>query len=200
MEQKIDLSQIDHEMTWSQIRETVLMLNLAVAQIEMSMKDGDQSVNTLIDSFTTMSGSIQVIELAAKDLPDDSSDGTPDAGYLSRIRDVITSNSEMVSLKMQEAIVAFQFYDKLTQRLSHVSSSLSALAVLVSDPQKIYSIYEWQGLQEKIRATYSMEDEQQMFKAILSGSSVTEALELMHSEMRVRIENEDESGEDVELF
>jgi len=133
VEQKIDLSQIDHEMTWSQIRETVLMLNLAVAQIEMSMKDGDQSVNTLIDSFTTMSGSIQVIELAANDLPDDSQD----KGYLSRIRDVITSNSEMVSLKMQEAIVAFQFYDKLTQRLSHVSSSLSALAVLVSDPQKI---------------------------------------------------------------
>jgi len=196
VEQKIDLSQIDHEMTWSQIRETVLMLNLAVAQIEMSMKDGDQSVNTLIDSFTTMSGSIQVIELAANDLPDDSQD----KGYLSRIRDVITSNSEMVSLKMQEAIVAFQFYDKLTQRLSHVSSSLSALAVLVSDPQKIYSIYEWQGLQEKIRATYSMEDEQQMFKAILSGSSVTEALEVMHSEMQVRIENEAESGEDVELF
>lgn len=29
---------------WSQVRETVRMINLAVAQIEMSMNEGDDSI------------------------------------------------------------------------------------------------------------------------------------------------------------
>lgn len=39
----------DCQMGWDELRNTVLTLNLSVAQIEMSMRDGDQSVSTLIE-------------------------------------------------------------------------------------------------------------------------------------------------------
>ena len=39
---------------WSHIRETVRFLNLAVAHIEDSMSEGDESVEALTDSFTTI--------------------------------------------------------------------------------------------------------------------------------------------------
>ena len=46
------------DLDWSQIRETVAMLNLAVAQIAGTLTEGDDSVRTLVDSFTSMAGSI----------------------------------------------------------------------------------------------------------------------------------------------
>ncbi|MDQ7073389.1 MAG: hypothetical protein Q9N32_08015 [Gammaproteobacteria bacterium] len=50
------------DLDWSQVRETVRMMNLAVAQIEMSMTEGDDSVETLTNAFTTMADRVQVIE------------------------------------------------------------------------------------------------------------------------------------------
>ena len=54
------------DLDWSQVRETVLMLKLAAAQVEFSLKDGSNSVNTLTDSFTSMAGSIEAIELVRR--------------------------------------------------------------------------------------------------------------------------------------
>ena len=56
------------DLDWSQIRETVLMLNLAVAQIVHSLQDGDESIATLADSFTTMVGNIEMARSAAEQL------------------------------------------------------------------------------------------------------------------------------------
>ena len=50
------------DLDWSQVRETVRLLNLAVTHIEESMRDGDDSVEHLADSVTTMAGTIQLIE------------------------------------------------------------------------------------------------------------------------------------------
>lgn len=58
------------DLDWSQIRETVLMLNLAIAQISGTLKDGDDSVAVLADSFTTMAGNVETAHLAAEKLAD----------------------------------------------------------------------------------------------------------------------------------
>ena len=52
------------DLDWSQIREAVKMLNLAVAQIEHSMRVGEDSVQTLTDSFTTMAGYVKSLDTA----------------------------------------------------------------------------------------------------------------------------------------
>lgn len=98
--------------------------------------------------------------------------------------------------EMQHVIIAFQFYDKLNQRLSHVSGSLGVLGNLVSDPSKLYNPYEWRGLQKKIQSKYSVESEKHMFDCILAGGSVEEALALA-KELQ---EKNQSQADDVELF
>ena len=155
------------DLDWSQIRETVLMLNLAVAQIVHSLQDGDESIATLADSFTTMVGNIEMARSAAEQLSH------------SAETDTILTNCAEASKKIQQAIVAFQFYDRLSQRLSHVAKSLSSLGGLVSDQSRLYNPYEWHGLQEKIKSRYTLESERRMFEAILNGASVDEAMRLL---------------------
>jgi hypothetical protein len=170
------------DLDWSQIRETVALLNLAVARIEYSMRDGNDSVDTLTDWFTTMVQNMQVIETASKDLPE------------SEAKQAIQNNSKSAAEHVQSAIIAFQFYDKLTQRLTHVSKSLSSLTALVSDPERLYVPYEWTGLQTMIKSKYTLDSDKKMFEDIMSGMSIEEALQegIEHAKQQ--------PGGDIELF
>ena len=118
----------------------------------------------MTDSFTTMIESVKVIGRAIKklDINEDHKE----------IFETIISENEKVLAKIQASIIAFQFYDKLSQRLSHVSLALEALAELVGDKSNLYNPNEWIGLQGKIRSCYSMREEQEMFDLLLSGASV----------------------------
>lgn len=171
------------DLDWSQIRETVMLINLAVAQIENTMRDGNDSIDTLTDSFTSMVGHIQIIDTAADEIPDGDA------------KETIKHNCSRVQEKVHSAIVAFQFYDKLTQRLCHVSNSLAALVELVGDQNMLYSPYNWRGLQEKIKSQYILSEDQKMFDAILQGASVKEALQLFQEHA-----TESQDSVDVELF
>jgi len=149
---------------WSHIRETVKMLNLSVARLEHAMSDGEDSVGTLTDSFTSLAASISTMGSAASDLPESS------------IKDTILRNWNAVSTKVGEAVVAFQFYDRLTQRLVHVSKSLAEMTALVDNDTRINAPSEWKGLQEMIKSKYTLDSDLAMFDAILAGKSVEEIL------------------------
>jgi len=168
------------DLDWSQIRETILMLNLAVAQIEGAMTDGDDSINTLTNTFTSMIGDAEIIRLTAESLED------------GHEKQSIQKHSKEVHNNMTSAIIAFQFYDKLNQRLSHVSNSLSSLAELVNNPQQLYNPFEWKGLQEKIKSKYTVDADKRMFEALLSGASIKDALACAG-------EKEDDNS-DIEMF
>lgn len=176
----------DPDLDWSQVRETVRMLQLAVAQIDMSLREGDDSVQTLSNSFTSMITSVNEISRISNELecPEENS----------MVAQIICSESGKITWKMQESIVAFQFYDKLSQRLSHVSHALAALAVLVDDKTRLYNPIEWTELQGKIRSRYSMREEQEMFDLLLSGATIDEALE-----KGMAVIHDAEDGE-IELF
>ncbi len=182
------------DLDWSQVRETILMLALAVAQIEISMRDSDGSVEVLSNSFTSMVGQVKMIERTVAALPE-----TPEAAD---VKATIIDNCTMIGETMHEVIIAFQFYDKLTQRLSHVTSSLGALADLVSDVRRLYNPYEWLGMQEKIKSRYTMEEERLMFDAMMEGKSVKQALAIYLRAMEEKKQKalESDSEEDIELF
>jgi hypothetical protein len=93
----------------------------------------------------------------------------------------------------QQAIIAFQFYDRLSQRLAHVCASLADLSALVADPARAQSREEWVRLQESIRSKYTSAEERQMFEAVLAGVPVREALQRFVAEMKTR-------GDDIEFF
>lgn len=178
-------SALTPDLDWSQVRETVLMLELAVGQIDAAMKEGNSSVEVLTDSFTSMAGYMRMMGQALETLPDSPS--------TANLKATLINHASEVAGRVQRSIVAFQFYDKLSQRLAHVSHSLEALGSLVTDQRKLYNPFEWVALQEKIRAKYSTREEIEMFNAVMQGVPVKEALEHYKAEMK-------DKGDDVELF
>jgi hypothetical protein len=173
------------DLDWSQVAETVRMLNLAVAQIAMAMHEGEDSVESLTRSFTGMVGNVDEIAQVAVGLDDASIETT---------RSEILSRCATVQGSIQQSIVAFQFYDRLSQRLDHVRFALDQLSGLVSDKSRLFNPEEWDGLQQDIRSRYTMREEQDMFEALLDGADVDEALELVRNKL-----NQGDI-DDIELF
>jgi len=163
-EKRVQFGLASELMDWSHIRETVKMLNLSVARLEHAMLDGEDSVETLTDSFTSLAASISTMGTAASDLED------------GPIKETILRNWKSVSTKVTESIIAFQFYDRLSQRLVHISKSLSEMTALVENDTRIGDPYEWKGLQEMIKSKYTLDSDLAMFDAILAGKTVSEIL------------------------
>lgn len=177
------------DLDWSQIRETISMLGLAIGQIEIAMRDSNESVDVLTNSFTSMFEHLKTIEEATQKLPDDK--------QTLPIKQAIESDSRLVSAKMQEAIVAFQFYDKLTQRLGHVSHGIEQLAELIDDKSKLFNPDEWVKLQQDIQSKYTMEEERVMFEALVNGASIHEALEIY---LNYKTAHDNAEDDRIELF
>jgi len=171
------------DLDWSQVTETVRMLNLSVAQISMAMKDSEDSVGALTTSFTEMVERVGHVLDKAQGLDD----GHP-------AKSPILDDCMAVQGRIQQSIVAFQFYDRLSQRIDHVKLALEQLSGLVSDQQRLYNPGEWGALQQSIRDRYSMREEQEMFDILAAGASIQEALEAV----RERVSDGD--IDDIELF
>lgn len=177
------------DLDWSQVRETVLMLELAAGQVMAAMRESNSSVEVLTDTFTSLADTLLQIDAAVSTLPDTVGNGL--------VKAEIQDNTNLVSEKIHQSIVAFQFYDKLVQRLAHVCHGLEELSGLVSDQGRLFSPPEWVGLQEMIRSKYTMTEERAMFDAVIQGMSVERALEHY---MEVRMKEVADSGGEIELF
>ena len=172
------------DLDWSQVMETVRMLNLSVAQINMAMKEGDDSVESLTSAFTDMVGRVNDISDTANTI--EVADN--------KIKGDILGSCASVQGSIQQTIVAFQFYDRLSQRLEHVQHVLEDLSGLVSDNSRLFNPSEWDRLQKKISGRYTMKEEQDMFEALLAGASIDEALDIVRQKMS------EGDIDDIELF
>lgn len=173
------------DLNWSQVRETVLMLELAAVQIEAAMKDSNASVDVLTASFTNMAGCMQSIT--------DELHALPAEGGVGEARERLLGVTHNVSGMVHQAIIAFQFYDKLVQRLAHVGLSLGELSDLVADSRRLFNPAEWVELQQHIKSKYSTRDEVAMFDAVMQGVPVHQAVEQFMAEVQSK-------GDDIELF
>jgi hypothetical protein len=177
------------DLDWSQVRETVLMLELAAGQVDAAMRDSNSSVDTLMDTFTSMASTLGMIDVALGTLPDTVGNGM--------VKSEIQEGARQVSQKVHHAIIAFQFYDKLVQRLDHVCHSLSELSDLVGSTERLYNPQQWSALQERIRSKYTMAEERGMFDAVMAGATVQDALK---NYMTERMQKVEESSGEIELF
>jgi hypothetical protein len=118
----------------------------------------------------------------------------PDQGENSETRQTLLGAADQVSGMVHQAIIAFQFYDKLVQRLGHVTQSLGGLSDLVGDTRRIFSPQEWTDLQERIRAKYTTPDEREMFEAVMRGVPVAQAIEQYVDALK------NKQNDDIELF
>lgn len=151
---------------WSQLKETVLMLNVAVSRIERAMIEGDDSVTTLSESFVGIANSTKEIISETKKLDD------------SPVKNSINESCKSISGQVDNSIIAFQFYDRLSQRMAMVSKTLSSLSEVLNDPDKTNTQNEWIALQDTIRSKYTLDADQEMFDAVLMGTPIEEALKI----------------------
>lgn len=164
------------------IRESVLMLHLAVAQVLHSLQESDESIMTVGGAFGGIVGDIERTRAAAIRLADSPEKST------------ILDNCDSAADQIGQAVVALQFYDRLSQRLSHVADSLGALGKLVSRQTRGNIPEEWNGQREKIRSSYTTETEHQIFDAIMSGASIDEAIKWVTKTEKNTADNE------IEMF
>ncbi len=171
------------DLDWSQVRETIKLLAVSVAQVDSSMKIGDESVDVLAGSFANMVKDMTAIRDILKGLEP------------SEQRDKALAHCVSTLEEISASIMAFQFYDRLQQCLSHVSSGLKGLSTIIETPERLYNPGEWHKFQNEIRSHYTMESEKAMFDAIVHGKSIEEALALAES-FKPAPQDED----DIELF
>ncbi len=153
------------DLDWSEIQETVKLLNLSAAQVDVILQESELAVDTLTDSFTDLVESMQATNTLLLALAD------------SNEKEQALACCTKTQNKIQSAIIAFQFYDRMQQCLQHVTSNLRGLSNLVEKPERLYNQTAWQELQTQIRSKFTMESEKVMFDAIVQGKSVDEAIE-----------------------
>jgi len=181
------------DLDWSQVRETINMLTLAVSQVECTMTDGEKSITELTQSFTYIASQLKdVINNHDNTPPTEEQDPT-------KLKSMKLSAVD-IHQQIMNAIVAFQFYDRLSQRLDHVKRDLGWLSELVSDSSQLYNPSAWSKLQEDIMSNYSMEEERIMFQHIMNGASVEEALEIYQHHFINKKDDTDDTTDEVELF
>ncbi|UZE97727.1 hypothetical protein [Alkalimarinus alittae] len=178
------------DLDWSQVRETINMLTLAVAQIESSMKESEDAVSSLTETFTRVASKLNNLAESGKSLNDINAE--EQASVISTIKD----ESNDINTEVSSAIVAFQFYDRLSQRLEHVKRNLLSLSGVISTPEQLYNPAAWKKLQTEITSNHSVEAERIMFEHILKGATIEQALEIY----RHHFDKKTETESDIELF
>lgn len=170
------------------------MLCLAMAQIESTLTDSSKSVDELSGTFTGMANDAKKIGTLAEQV-----DSAED--WQTKRNQIMETANEM-HLQMQKAIVAFQFYDRLSQKLGHVNLSLTHLGDIINDTKRLYNPNEWRRIQDEIRSNYTMECERMMFDHIMKGMTIAEALELYRHqfEQTESLSAQDDTDDDIELF
>jgi hypothetical protein len=187
-------SAVKPDLDWSQVKETISMLCLAMAQIETTLNDSSRSVGELTSSFTGMAEDAQAITRLC--------DALDSPEKWQEQRHELSQVSQRMTQQMYRAIVAFQFYDRLSQKLGHVNLSLTHLGDLIADNTRLYNPTEWRKIQDEIRSNYTMECERLMFDLIMKGATIHEALELYRHqfEQTESIRKPESQDDDIELF
>jgi hypothetical protein len=186
--------EVKHVLEWKELSQTIMALNLSIAQIDLSMTEGSYSIDTLIDTFNFMREGLN--QLSQSVLNDEVED-------VDAFKSRLLQESQQLTEKVTASIVAFQFYDKLSQRLQHVSKSLSSLSDIISHEDRTVDETTWNSFREKMAKYAAMREEYELYELIFTqGLTGDQAIEVMKNRMRTRMEERKHQpvDDDIELF
>jgi hypothetical protein len=165
--------------TWTPERQIAHMLDLCEAQMESALGESDVAVDALVQSFAGLIEAARAVSALAETIP--------------------AAAEQLAAIQKQTsaAIVAFQFYDKLTQRLGHVRYSLSAMAMFICDGGKASEREQWNRLFATLKRLYRTEEERRIFEMMVEGATAEEAREHIH---QTTLSLKVEPAGDVEIF
>ncbi|MCK4950418.1 MAG: hypothetical protein KAS48_01265 [Gammaproteobacteria bacterium] len=158
------------------------LLILLSTQIRYAMLESEISVNTLTDSFQEMIAHVNCINETVQGNTDDES------------KKIILSECDEVLKKMLSTIIAFQFYDKLSQRMAHSSDSLDLFNEQLACIDHSFNPEKWNTMLDQINAHYTIEYDRSIFNTVIHGQLASDIADDSAS-----ISNNEEPG-DIELF
>jgi hypothetical protein len=166
--------------------QITLLTRLAAAQIQVSVTEADREVNALTEAFTDIVEQDRALRDLVKELPENTE--------LQGIKKSISEQTTALGSNVQNAIVAFQFFDRMCQRLEHSIQCLKELSdlELADVDSKISAI---SSIRENIYQSYSMEEERILFDAVLKRENFEDAIKV-YRDSREQAEDED----DIEFF
>ncbi len=140
----------------------VTLLQLAAAQLALSLKETEQPFDNLSKLFIEIvEGYNQIEELIGSESQQD-------------INQLKTLHQQTQS-RVRNAIIDFQFYDRMTQRLQHIMSNIQD-AIACLEPNSNMNDDEWQKIFDNIEKSYTMREEIQLFNSIRNGEGFEEAV------------------------
>ena len=129
------------------LQPCIKQLQTAANRIEGALKEASPSVEQLGSAFTSIVlHSRQLNDLTEKQGDDNS-------------RQEMQASCSKIEHEAGQAIIGFQFYDRLSQRLEHVRSSLLAIAELMENTDPHPNLQDWEELVVKIVDTLCLDDD-----------------------------------------
>lgn len=177
---------------WSHVHETINMLYVAVCQIEATLADSNDSVETLTNSFTQLAQHTTDVSKQIQRLTE--------VEELDTFKKNIANTAAEMNNNIRASIQSFQFYDRVCQRLDHVARSLEKVSSVIGDDRQIHQPEAWKAIQGSIKSSYTMEAERIMFEFIMRGGSVQDALKIYRHQFTQENSPQDNSGDKIELF
>ena len=135
-------------------------IDLAIAQLDGAVKESDGRVDRLSAALVGLRQSL-----------DEMTDML--AHHASPA--LLAARLEAMGEQIGSAVVAMQFYDKLTQRLAHVRDGL-AIPAQQMDPTPCDESPQYPGTLAQIRARYSMVEERVIFDFLMKGTGPEQML------------------------
>lgn len=166
------------------------MLALCEAQMDAATEDADAAVEMLAQAFTDLVGTARKLQTVTAQIAN--------AGSDSKSLREVQERCSALSRQATAAVVAFQFYDKLSQRLGHVRYSLSTLALFLCDPPNSQKPEHWDKLLTTLGRLYRTAEERAVFDAVAGTLSL--AVPESESESENLAKRADSSNGSVELF
>ena len=143
--------------------ELYALLELAIAQLDGAVKEADGRVDRLSHALVDLrQGLDDITHLLAHH-------ASPTA---------LAARIEAMNEQIGAAVVAMQFYDKLTQRLAHVREGLALPKAQIDTTPQPHS-EQWQALCTRIRSRYSMVEERVIFDFLVRGTGPEQMLEAL---------------------
>ncbi|MFL6547331.1 MAG: hypothetical protein ACJ8OJ_01470 [Povalibacter sp.] len=155
----------EREEGWTPEHQAAKMLGLCETQMDSALQESDRAVDTLVQAFTSLVDITRNVGALAEQLSTQSKAGDQTHELQTQLG--------VLSKQMASAVVAFQFYDKLTQRMGHVRYSLSALALFVCNRTQMQQPEQWQRLQSQLRRLYRTEAEREVFQMVMDGDDTS---------------------------
>jgi len=164
------------------------LTRIGAAQLLVSVAEADESVDSLTASFTEIVKQDRSLRALLEQLPDE-----PE---IAPIKDALAAQASALGNNVRNSIIAFQFYDRLCQRLDHTTQCLRDLSVLEESDFEQHA-EDIMKLRDSIYSKFTMEEERILYDAVLNNDDFEQAIEIYRAKRTAA--NEDDE-DDIEFF